>query len=254
LNGFKKVAPEVAVTYAAGYSFGAESQDELKQEAIKIARQADVVVMALGENFEQSGEAASRSEIGLPGSQQQLLEEMVKLGKPVVVLLMAGRPLCIPWMKENVDAILNTWHLGTMAGQAMVETLYGANNPSGKLTATFPINEGQIPIYYNMKNTGRPFDANNKYTSKYLDVSNAPLDPCRPNSFSIAERYKRSASFYSTTSRRAHRRSEWREAPGPPHRVPKLFEPSCRRSGRVLELRTRRAGLVHVWPRHCDSG
>ena len=99
------------------------------------------------------------------------------LGKPVVVVLMNGRPLCIPEVDEKAAAILETWYLGTMAGPAIADVLYGEYNPSGKLTTTFPRIEGQIPIFYNMKNTGRPFDANNKYTSKYLDAPNTPLYP-----------------------------------------------------------------------------
>lgn len=133
--------------------------------------------MAIGENYRQNGEAASRSNLDLPGPQQALLEAVHATGKPVVVVLMAGRPLTISWMDENIPAILNAWHLGTMAGPAMTDVLLGDYNPSGKLVITFPRNVGQIPIYYAMKNTGRPFNADDKYTSKYLDVSNDPLYP-----------------------------------------------------------------------------
>jgi beta-glucosidase len=136
-----------------------------------------VVILAVGENYQQSGEAASRSELDLPGLQQQLVEEIANTGKPVVVIVMAGRPLTIAWIAENMPAVLNAWHLGTMAGHAIADVLFGDHNPSGKLTITFPRNVGQIPIFYNMKNTGRPFDAGNKYTSKYLDVPNEPLYP-----------------------------------------------------------------------------
>jgi beta-glucosidase len=133
--------------------------------------------MAVGEDHTQSGEAASRSMLDLPGLQQELLGKVYSTGKPVVVVLMAGRPLTIPWMTENVPAIVNAWHLGTTAGSAIVDVLSGDYNPSGKLVITFPRNVGQIPIYYSMKHTGRPFDAKNKYTSKYLDVPNEPLYP-----------------------------------------------------------------------------
>jgi beta-glucosidase len=105
------------------------------------------------------------------------LEEIHKTGKPVIAVVMAGRPLVLTWMDENVPAIVNAWHLGTMAGPAIVDVLLGDYNPSGKLTMSFPRNVGQIPIFYSMKNTGRPFNANDKYTSKYLDVPNEPLYP-----------------------------------------------------------------------------
>jgi beta-glucosidase len=102
---------------------------------------------------------------------------MVATGKPVVVVLMAGRPLVIPWMAQNVPAIVNASHLGTRAGEAIADVLTGKYNPSGRLTMSFPRNEGQIPVYHSMKNTGRPLDPANKYTSKYLDVANEPLYP-----------------------------------------------------------------------------
>lgn len=174
--GIENVAPDVTINYARGTGFDGNDKSGFG-EALAAARKSDVVVMALGENYQQSGEAASRSTLNLPGNQQQLLEEVSKLGKPVIVVLMAGRPLTIGWMAKNSPGILNTWHLGVMGGQAIAETLFGLNNPSGKLTITFPRNVGQIPIYYSMKNTGRPFDANDKYTSKYIDVSNEPLYP-----------------------------------------------------------------------------
>lgn len=146
-------------------------------EAVRLARQSDAVVLALGEEALMSGEAASRSQIGLPGVQQDLIREILDTGKPVVLVLMNGRPLDLTWEDENVPAILETWFAGTQAGPAIADVLFGDYNPSGKITATFPRNVGQVPIFYNMKNTGRPFDADNKYTSKYLDVSNKPLYP-----------------------------------------------------------------------------
>jgi beta-glucosidase len=141
------------------------------------AQQADVVVAVLGEPFGMTGEAASRSMIGLLDNQLELLKALKKTGKPVVLVLMNGRPLTLQWEDENIDAILETWFGGTNAGLAITEVLFGAANPSGKITMTFPRNVGQVPIYYNHKNTGRPFDANQKYTSKYLDVPNDPLYP-----------------------------------------------------------------------------
>jgi len=175
-KGIENVVPNVKINYARGAGFIKDEKKDFS-EALRAARNSEVIVMALGENYQQNGEAASRTMLHIPGHQQELLKEVLKLGKPTVLVLMAGRPLTIEWEKENVDAILNTWHLGTMAGQAIAETLFGDNNPSGKLTMTFPRNVGQIPIYYNMKNTGRPFDPNDKYTSKYLDAPNEPLFP-----------------------------------------------------------------------------
>ncbi|WP_255518054.1 glycoside hydrolase family 3 N-terminal domain-containing protein [Fulvivirga sp. M361] len=176
LKGIKETAPEVTVHYASGAGFG-DSDMTGMDEAVRAASKADIVIMALGENYQQSGEAASRSDIGLPKSQQLLMEKVHTLGKPMVAVVMAGRPLSMTWMEENIPAIVNAWHLGTMAGKAMAEVLFGDHVPSGKLPMTFPRNVGQIPVFYNMKNTGRPFDESNKYTSKYLDIPNDPLYP-----------------------------------------------------------------------------
>lgn len=176
LQGLKNEFPDAEITYAQGAGFSGDDRKGFG-EAVETARRADLVIMALGENYQQSGEAASRSEIGLPGVQQELLQAVHKTGKPIVALVMAGRPLTIEWIERNIPAVVNTWHLGTMAGQAIAEVLSGKYNPSGKLTMTFPRNVGQIPIFYNMKNTGRPFQAENKYTSKYIDVPNEPLYP-----------------------------------------------------------------------------
>jgi beta-glucosidase len=124
-----------------------------------------------------SGEAASRSSLDLPGRQLDLVKAMRATGKPVVVVLMNGRPLTISWIAENVPSILETWFAGTQAGNAISDVLFGDVNPGGKLPVTFPRSVGQIPLYYNHKNTGRPPDANNKYTSKYLDVPWTPQFP-----------------------------------------------------------------------------
>ena len=167
-------------TSEVNYAFGASTEtDETSgiPEAVALANSADMVILAVGENYRQSGEAASRSELGLPGAQQQLVEAIAALDKPMVTVIMAGRPLVLSWHDENLPCIVNAWHLGTMAGPAITDVLSGDYNPSGKLTISFPRNVGQIPIFYSMKNTGRPFDANNKYTSKYLDVDNTPLYP-----------------------------------------------------------------------------
>jgi beta-glucosidase len=162
------------------YARGANINDDDKSgfaEAIRAAANADVVVMALGEYALQSGEAASRANIGLPGVQEELFLELTKLGKPIVVVLMNGRPLTIGTIDEKADAILETWFLGTMAGDAIADVLFGDYNPAGKLPVTFPRAVGQIPIFYNHKNTGRPENKDDKYTSKYLDVPNEPLYP-----------------------------------------------------------------------------
>ncbi len=145
-------------------------------EAIRLARASDAIVLAIGEHKNMSGEAASRSNINLPGMQEELALELSKTGKPLIVVLMNGRPLTIEKIDEKADAILETWFLGTTAGDAIADVLFGYYNPSGKLPVTFPRNVGQIPIFYNQKNTGRPY-SDQKYTSKYLDVANTPLYP-----------------------------------------------------------------------------
>jgi beta-glucosidase len=176
LEGIKsKVGENVKVSYAKGCNINDDSAQYF-QEAIRTARAADVVVLALGEAALMSGEAASRADISLPGVQLELAKELHQLEKPLVVVLMNGRPLTINWLDENVPAILETWFLGTEAGNAIADVLFGDYNPSGKLPITFPRSVGQIPLYYNHKNTGRPL-SENKYTSKYLDIPNTPLYP-----------------------------------------------------------------------------
>ncbi|HEY8934858.1 MAG TPA: glycoside hydrolase family 3 C-terminal domain-containing protein, partial [Cyclobacteriaceae bacterium] len=177
IEGIKsKVASAGQMLYAKGCNINDDSIKYLA-EAIRVAKQADVVVLAVGEAALMTGEAASRASLELPGIQQKLVEEIQKTGKPVVVVLMNGRPLTINWIDKNVSSILETWFLGTQSGYAIADVLFGDYNPSGKLPVTFPRSVGQIPIFYNMKNTGRPMDRNNKYTSKYLDESNDPLYP-----------------------------------------------------------------------------
>jgi beta-glucosidase len=154
-----------------------KSPAELIAEAVAVARSADVVVTVLGEAFGMSGEAASRSMIGLPENQIDLLKALKQTGKPIVLVLMNGRPLTLSWEDQHMDAILETWFAGTQAGPAIADVLFGKANPAGRITMSFPRNVGQIPVYYNAKNTGRPFDDNQKYTSKYLDVPNTPLYP-----------------------------------------------------------------------------
>ena len=145
--------------------------------ALAAARNADVVVVTVGEKAMMSGEAASRTDVTLPGVQEELVLELCKTGKPVVVILMNGRPLVIPQIAQNASAILETWWLGTETGNAIADVLSGTYNPSGKLPMTFPRTVGQVPIFYNERNTGRPYNPDSKWTSRYIDEVNAPLYP-----------------------------------------------------------------------------
>jgi len=154
-----------------------KTPEQLIEEAIEVSSDADVIVAVLGEAAAMSGEASSRSNIDIPESQRALLNAMLKTGKPVVLVIINGRPLTLTWEDENVPAILEAWAPGTEAGNAIADVLFGDYNPSGKLTMSFPRSVGQIPLYYNHLNTGRPFDPNNKFTSKYLDLPNDPLYP-----------------------------------------------------------------------------
>ena len=150
------------------------------REAVAAAMKADVVVAAVGESAEMSGEASSRSNISLPECQRDLLKALLATGKPVVMVLFTGRPLAIPWEAAHVPAILNVWFPGSEGGHAIADLLFGTVNPSGKLTATWPRNVGQVPLYYNHKNTGRPLASGawfQKFRSNYLDVPNDPLFP-----------------------------------------------------------------------------
>lgn len=153
------------------------TSEQLLKEALLAANRADVIVTVLGEPSAWSGEASSLSDIGIQKVQLNLLKALLKTGKPVVLVLINGRPMTLGWENENVSAILEAWAGGTEAGNAVAEVLFGDYNPSGKLTTTFPLNVGQIPLYYNHKNTGRPIDLKNKFTSKYLDSPNEPVYP-----------------------------------------------------------------------------
>jgi beta-glucosidase len=146
------------------------------EAAKNVAKNADVVVMVLGEHGFQSGEGRSRTNLDLPGLQQELLEEVYKVNPNIVLVLNNGRPLALPWAAENIPAIVETWHLGTQAGNAVAQVLYGDYNPSGKLPMSFPRNVGQVPIYYNQHSTGRPVNSdNNVFWSHYMDVEKTPL-------------------------------------------------------------------------------
>ena len=197
-HGIKNVAGDnVKILYAKGSNISEDSLFEARvsvspsewdsrstsvilNEALNVAEKADVIVAVVGETSEMSGESSSRSCIGLPKIQRNLLEALLKTGKPVVMVLCTGRPLTIKWEQEHVPAILNVWHAGTEAGNAIADVLFGDAVPGGKLTTTWPQNVGQVPLYYNHKNTGRPLEEGKwfeKYRSNYLDVSNDPLYP-----------------------------------------------------------------------------
>src|SRR5690606_21614808 len=155
------------------------SPQELIDEALKAAEQADVIVAAVGESRGMSHESSSRTSLDLPASQRRLLEALRKTGKPLVLVLMNGRPLSISWEKENSDAILETWYTGTEGGNAIADVLFGDYNPSGKLPISFPRSVGQIPVYYNHLRLGRPYTEGQpgNYTSQYFEEPNGPLYP-----------------------------------------------------------------------------
>lgn len=200
LEGLKAVAGEgTQIVYAKGSNLEADavleerecafgktfhrdsrSPAELIQEALTVSREADVIVAALGESAEMSGECSSRSNIEIPQVQKELLQALLKTGKPVVLVLFTGRPLALKAEHQSVPAILNVWFGGTESGLAIADVLFGKVNPSGKLTTTWPQSVGQVPIYYNHKNTGRPLKPGvdfEKFRSDYLDISNEPLYP-----------------------------------------------------------------------------
>lgn len=200
LEGFKEVAGDHAeILYARGSNITDDpeldkrtspwgslsfdptrSPEDLRSEVVAVASKCDVIVAVMGESSDMSGECSSRSDISLPGSQQLLLEALLKTGKPVVMVLFTGRPLILTWEHEHLPSILNVWFGGTQGGNAIADVVFGDVSPSGKLPVTFPQNMGQIPIYYNHKNTGRPLPEGqwfHKFLSNYLDVTNEPLYP-----------------------------------------------------------------------------
>lgn len=173
----RKVGKNTKLLYAKGCSVEGTDKSGFK-EAIAVAKKADVVILSIGEAFNMSGEAKSRSTIQLPGVQEDLIKELQKTGKPIVILINAGRPLVFNWTAENMPTIVYTWWLGSEAGNAIADILFGDYNPSGKLPMTFPRTEGQIPIYYNHFNTGRPSVNEDKiYKSTYIDLPNSPQFP-----------------------------------------------------------------------------
>jgi len=166
------------VLYAKGCNAN-DNDKSLFAEAVETAKKADVVIMTLGEGHAMSGEAKSRSNIHFSGVQEDLLKEIAKTGKPIILMINAGRPLVFDWASENIPTIVYTWWLGTEAGNSIADVLFGKINPGGKLPMTFPRNEGQIPIYYNHYNTGRPAKNNTdrNYVSAYIDLDNDPAYP-----------------------------------------------------------------------------
>lgn len=171
---------ERATMFGKGLKRDDRSAETLEQEALKIAATADVIVAAMGEAAEFSGESSSRTSLDIPDVQKKLLEKLLETGKPVVLVLFAGRPMTLSWENKTVPAILNVWFGGSEAGAAIADVLFGDVNPSGKLTMSFPQNVGQIPVYHAHLNTGRPLEAGKwfqKFRSNYLDVSNDPLFP-----------------------------------------------------------------------------
>lgn len=178
-NLVSDAALESRVTmFGRGLGRDSRTDEELIAEALEVAAKSDVIVAALGESSEFTGESSSRTDLDLPCTQRRLLEALLATGKPVVMVLFTGRPLSISWESENVDAILNVWFAGSEAGYAIGDVLFGDKNPSGKLPMTFPQNVGQVPIYYAHKNTGRPLADGawfQKFRSNYLDVTNEPL-------------------------------------------------------------------------------
>lgn len=176
-NGIQKaVSSKTKLLYAKGCEINADSAEDYS-EAVAVVKRSDIVVMIVGEDAGMSGEGDSRSELGLPGNQLDLVKAVLTTGKPVIIVLMNGRPLTIPWLHDHANAILESWFLGSESGSAIADVLFGDYNPSGKLTMSFPQNNGQVPVYYNHLNTGRPYQKGNKYTSRYIDIPNEPLYP-----------------------------------------------------------------------------
>ena len=173
-----KVGKNTKLLYAKGCDVTGDNKDGFA-EAVATAKQADVVILSVGERHDMSGEAKSRSDLHLPGVQEELIKAIQATGKPVVVLINAGRPLVFNWTADNVPAIVYTWWLGTEAGNAIANVLFGDYNPSGKLPMTFPREVGQVPIYYNHFSTGRPAKDENStnYVSAYIDLKNSPKFP-----------------------------------------------------------------------------
>ena len=176
LEGLKAALPACDIVHHAGVSIEGDDESGI-ESACALARGADAVVLCLGESAGMSGEAACRATPGLSGKQRQLAESVVAIGAPTVALLSCGRPLTAPWLIEQAQAVLATWFLGDMAGHAIADVLTGRFNPCARLAVTWPRDVGQVPIFYASRSTGRPPDADNPFTSKYLDCSVEPQFP-----------------------------------------------------------------------------
>jgi beta-glucosidase len=165
--------PDADIRHAVGTHIYEEGESGIP-EAVEIARQADVVLLCVGETKEMTGEAQGRGKIGLPGSQRALAEAILALGKPTVAILCAGRPLTVPWLFERADAALATWFLGSEAGHGIAAVLTGAWNPSARLSVSWPCDVGQIPIFYSHRPTGRPANNEVYFSNRYTDL---PIEP-----------------------------------------------------------------------------
>ena len=177
LDGIKnKLGSNVSLQYVQGCDFLAPSKDEFSS-AFEAAKQSDVIIAVVGEKALMSGESRSRAILRLPGQQEALLDTLRKAGKPLVVVLMSGRPLCLEKVEKQADALVEAWFPGTQCGNAVADILFGDAVPSGKLTASFPLTEGQIPNYYNYKRSGRPGDMPYSSTVRHIDVPNKNLYP-----------------------------------------------------------------------------
>ena len=176
LDGLSAALPNCRIDCPAGAATGSDDTPDMPA-ALDCCRAAEVVILCLGERASMSGEAASRAQLGLPGSQRALAEAVLDLGKPVIAVLFSGRPLAVPWLFERADAVLAAWFLGTEAGNAIADVLTGQSAPSGKLVVSWPRDAGQVPIFYAQHATGRPSDNVEHYSSRYLDVPFTPQFP-----------------------------------------------------------------------------
>jgi beta-glucosidase len=176
LDGLKAALPQCRIESAAGVAVSGEEMSCISG-AVDLCRDAEVIVLCLGETASMSGEAASRTDLGLPGRQRALAEKILDLGKPVIVLLSSGRPLALPWLFERAAAVLATWFLGSQAGHAIADILTGKCNPSGKLPVTWPRHGGQVPIFYGQRPSGRPTKEGVHFSSSYLDSPATPQFP-----------------------------------------------------------------------------
>ena len=176
LEGLKAALPQCRIDHAAGVDIEGQNTDGISA-AVDLCAGAEIVVLCLGESAAMSGEAASRTDLGLPGRQRALAEEVFDLGKRVVVTLSSGRPLTLPWLFERADAVLATWFLGHEAGHAVADVLTGRFNPTGRLPVSWPRHVGQVPIFYNELPSGRPYAPGVHYSSTYLDASPTPQFP-----------------------------------------------------------------------------